>query len=74
MSAVGQGLPVKGHVDQMRQGDNKDDRAEIDREDSDLPAADRFEQKGQQHCARTSRQHAQEDSGRPEHRCHGNAK
>jgi hypothetical protein len=36
--SIGQGLPVKGHVNQVRQRHDKHDRAEVDRQDTDLVA------------------------------------
>jgi hypothetical protein len=37
--SIGKRLPVEGHIDEVRQSDDENDRAEVDREDADLFAA-----------------------------------
>ena len=43
----GERLPVKRHVNQMRQRDHEHDGAEIDRQDADSTAEDRLEEQRQ---------------------------
>ena len=74
MRAVGQRLPVEGHVDQVGQGDNKNDRAEIDGQDPDAFAEHLLHEQRQQNGARTGGEHSQKHSTGSEHRRHGQSK
>ena len=69
-AAISQYLPVKSHVNQVRHRDDENNRAEIDREDSDAPAKDLLNEQRQQNCARASGEHAKKNPERAEHYRH----
>ena len=71
--AARQRLPVKCHIDQMRQRDYKDDGAEIRGQDADLLAKRGLDQQSHQHRVRARNQHSEGELQRSKQHQHHSA-